>query len=343
MIEKNIYYNLNNALSYNALFNFIVGNRGAGKTYSAKSHVIRRFIKNKEQFVYVRRFKQETRSVKKDSRFYGDLQGFDDHKFKISGDKFLVDDEVAGFFLTLSTAKIEKSTSFPNVKWIIFDEFILDKGFHYYMPDEVTAFLEFYETIARLRDVKVIFLSNAITINNPYFLYFGIDSPYQKSIDLYYNDGKGNFTKKNVFKTGSPDILVEFYSNENFSEVKKSTRFGKLLAGTIYSDYAIDNEMLRDNTYFVKRKTKTTYQYTLLINGVKVGVWYDTSEVNFYLSNDIIENSFQFTFDKDLHSEGYQLLTKSDYVYKQLIKAFNNSSLFFENNKIKGLFYSIIK
>ena len=28
-----IYYNLNNALSYNALFNFIVGNRGGGKTY----------------------------------------------------------------------------------------------------------------------------------------------------------------------------------------------------------------------------------------------------------------------------------------------------------------------
>ena len=58
-IDKNIYYNFNRLMSYNGLFNFVLSPRGNGKSYGAKERVIKNFIKNKEQFIYVRRYKTE--------------------------------------------------------------------------------------------------------------------------------------------------------------------------------------------------------------------------------------------------------------------------------------------
>ena len=54
-----MYYNYNKIRSYNALFNFIIANRGGGKSYGAKEMVIKNFLKRCEQFVYVRRYKAE--------------------------------------------------------------------------------------------------------------------------------------------------------------------------------------------------------------------------------------------------------------------------------------------
>ena len=41
----NIYYNYDKILSYNALLNFIIGERGVGKSYGAKLYVAKNFIK----------------------------------------------------------------------------------------------------------------------------------------------------------------------------------------------------------------------------------------------------------------------------------------------------------
>ena len=54
-----MYYNIDSALSYNALFTMIMGGRGIGKTYSAKKRAIKNFLAKGEQFVYLRRYKTE--------------------------------------------------------------------------------------------------------------------------------------------------------------------------------------------------------------------------------------------------------------------------------------------
>ena len=53
------YYNIDDTLSRDRLFNFVVGPRGVGKTYSAKNRVIKNFINKGEQFVYIRRYDTE--------------------------------------------------------------------------------------------------------------------------------------------------------------------------------------------------------------------------------------------------------------------------------------------
>lgn len=264
----NEFYDINKTLSYNCLFNFIVGNRGGGKTYGFKKWAIRSFLKSGKEFVYVRRYKQEFKKIK---TFFEDIQHeFPEHTFKVEKGQFFIDGQRAGFYMPLSTAKIEKSVSFPTVDKICFDEFILDKGVYHYLPDEVTGFLEMYETIARMRDVTVFFLSNAITITNPYFLYFDLSIPYGKT----------------VCRNG--DMLVELVQKDEFIQRKSQTRFGQMIKETPYGDYAINNKFLRDNKNFIQKKTPHSEFYFIFTYEEKdYGVWIDYKAGVITVSEDI--------------------------------------------------------
>ena len=57
-----MYYNYNKILTYNALLNFLIGERGVGKTYGAVKFVTKQFIKKNEQFAYIRRYKSDLKS-----------------------------------------------------------------------------------------------------------------------------------------------------------------------------------------------------------------------------------------------------------------------------------------
>ena len=164
-----MYYSRNDLLSYNALFNFVVGERGTGKTYQFKDWAISDFIKNKNQFVYVRRYKTEFKDI---GNFFDDMiKKYPEHEFSVAHGKFYIDKEIAGFYIPLSTSITKKSVAYPNVNKIGFDEFILEKSTLHYLPNEVNAFLGLYETIARDRNnVRVMFMANSVTLINPYFL-----------------------------------------------------------------------------------------------------------------------------------------------------------------------------
>ena len=58
-MDKSFYYNYDRIISYNALLNILIGERGVGKTYGASKLVVKDFIKKKRQFIYLRRYKTE--------------------------------------------------------------------------------------------------------------------------------------------------------------------------------------------------------------------------------------------------------------------------------------------
>ena len=332
---SNIYYDITSTLTYNALYYFIVGERGVGKTYSAKKFAIRRFLKTGEQFVYLRRYKTElSESVgdEKDAKFFKKIKAeFPDHKFKVSGDKLYIDNKICGYALSLSTALILKSAEFDKVKTIIFDEFIIDGGSSYhYFRNEVEQFLEFYESIARLRDVRVLFLANAISITNPYFTYFDITLPY------------GNKNIK-TFKNGL--ILIEYIKNLAYREVKKASKFGQIIEGTKYSEYAIDNKFLRDNKSFVKKKTpKSKFFFTLIYNNDYYGIWRDFDEESIFITKDYDPKCpIIFSFTPEDHNER-SILTKfnSSSFLSSIVEGYRLGHLFFENQQVKNIFSELI-
>ena len=79
------YYSFDKLLSYNAVFNFVVGARGYGKTYGAKKIVIRNYLRDRSQFVYLRRYQEE---IKGKFSFFSDIaQEFPDVAFRINGNE----------------------------------------------------------------------------------------------------------------------------------------------------------------------------------------------------------------------------------------------------------------
>ena len=338
-----VYYDGYQTLTYNALFNFIIGNRGSGKTFFGKRWAINDFLKNGNEFVYLRRYVKELNKIK---TFFNDVSEFYPNvKFEVKGRKFFINDKYAGEAMPLSTSKIEKSTSFPKVNKILFDEFIIDKGVYRYLTNEIDYFLEFYETIARTREVKVFFLANAITQTNPYFLYFGIELPYNKTRQTFYNDGKGNYTKKRQGR--DPDILIELVANDEFIKMKEKTRFGKLIAGTDYFDYAVKNTFLRDsNEFIVKKQGTAKYRFLIVYKGQNLGVWIDTVNGYYLLSNSIDpSNKIMYSFTTDDHKTNTMLAKSINKLplLRNLFDAFKNGFLRFESMDVKNLFYDLLR
>jgi hypothetical protein len=322
-----MWYDLNKTLSYNCLFNFIVGNRGSGKTYNAKKWVIRGFLKNGSQFVYVRRYKEE---LKNNDKFFDDIRDeFPDVEFEVRGFLYLINGQVAGTAIPLSTSRKEKSTPYPVVDKVIFDEFIIEKGVYHYLSSEVICFLELYETIARTRNnVKVFFLSNALTITNPYFIYFNLSLPYGKNV---------------ICKN---DMLLQLVQDEEFIAAKKKTRFGKIISDTDYARYSIDNKFLLDNTKFIKRKTPTArYYFTIHYMDVPYGIYIDYVEGLMFVSTDV-DMSCRISYSLTMadHSPNTMLLkgTKTA-LFQKFIDEFKASHVRFENVQIKNMILEVIK
>jgi hypothetical protein len=315
-----MYYSFHDLLSYNCLFNFIVGNRGAGKTYGAKKLAIKKFLKDGSQFIYLRRYKTEFDDFK---NFFADIQHeFPDHTLETKGKSILIDGQLAGYGISLSTALTKKSVSYHLVKTIIFDEFVIDSKIIRYLSNEVGTFLEFYETVARMRDdVRVLFLSNAVSIVNPYFLYWNMKPKAGK-----------RFTKFG-------HMMVEFVKNEEFINAKYKTKFGQIIQGTKYGNYAVENVFLKDNDNFVESKPgNSKFQFSIEYGGHKYGFW-TTKDGLIYASSDI-DPSFKLEYVVGIENHKPSMILVTSLNRHKWMKishtAFENGYMRFENMQIKN-------
>lgn len=326
-IDKSLYYNPNALLSFNRVMNFVIGQRGLGKSYAWKVHPIKRFIKHKEQFIYVRRYKTELKNFDK---YFDDVrQEFPDHKLEVKGKCLYVDGELMGWAIPLSAWQSMKSTAFPYVCNIVFDEFIREKDIVGYLPNEVEAFLNLCHTVFRSRDnVRAICLSNSVTIVNPYFLYFNLVPDINKRFNKF------------------DDCVVEIPPSYDFAEQQRQTKFGKLVDGTNYGDMALDNVFVGDSdTFLEKRSKESRYGFTLVYNGINFGVWYDNHLNLMYVSGTHDPNSsnrFALTLD-DVDEKTSIVRSKNDnYYIGKFVKAFRHGVLRFENQTMRNLGYEML-
>ena len=327
-----MYYNYNKIRSYNALFNFIISNRGGGKSYGAKEMVIKNFLKRGEQFVYVRRYKAEIKEIQK--TLFSDIQErFPNTDFKIDGSTVYINNKPAGYLIPLSVSQKFKSSSYPLVTTIVFDEFIVDKGHIHYLTNEVEVFLDLFETIARSRNnVKAFFLANNVTIVNPYFVYF--------------NCIPKNGERFTIAKNGQ--IVVEMFTDSTFIEMKKKTNFGQLIDGTRYGDYAIENKSLRDSdTFVVKEKPKDLYfLYSIQFNGEEKGIYMSKSDGIVYCSKNFDKTSKnRFTLQKDDHSLNYIMYNKmlNTMYFQEVMKYFRMGYMRFDSIETKTFIYEVFE
>lgn len=328
------FYSPKKVLSYNALFNFVLGARGFGKTYGFKKYCLLKCIAEKRKFIYLRRYKTEINSKKMQS-FFNDINYEFDNKLKCDKNIFYYNNEQIGMALPLSTYISNKSIVLNEYDFIIFDEFIIDKGNYHYLSKEVETFLEFYFTVARFdnkghfRDVKVFFLANALSQVNPYFTYFNITIP-------------DNFTG---IKRINSQIVLEMCESDLYFEEMKKTKAYKLIEGTQYEEYAFENDFLRDNYEFIEKKSKNAkYWFSMCYDNNNLGVWIDYTQGLIYVSKQVDTKYYiNYTFTVNDHKPNALLINscRNDEQIKRFRFAFENGLVRFDSLQTKYLCYNI--
>ena len=181
-----------------------------------------------------------------------------------------------------------------------------------------------------MRDIKVFMLANAVTEVNPYFMFFDLALPYNNDIKL--------------FKDGM--ILLQYLQNEAYIKAKKQTKFGKLVAGTEYEDYAIDNKFTDDNRVFIEKKSgQSKFSFSFIYKDIRLGVWIDYDNGKMFVSNDYIDNGFVFATTTADHSPNTLLysIAKKYNCWNSFIENYKLGNVYFESVKIKNICKDVIK
>lgn len=206
------FYRLDAILEKKCQYNIIIGERSNGKSYAVLERFIRKWWDNGEQSAYIRRWKEDYRGKRGSQLFAGHTEnGFiseltdgewDSVKY-YSGkwflakrdeelDRLITQDEPFCYAFALSDMEHDKSTSYPLVTNIAFDEFLTRQ---YYLPDEFVTFMNVLSTIIRHRDnVTIFMMANTVNKYAPYFKEMGLrhvaDMEMGK-IDIYsYGESK---------------------------------------------------------------------------------------------------------------------------------------------------------
>ncbi len=325
---KEIWYDKTPLLSRNGLFNFVLGARGTGKTFAYKKWA----IKSDKQTVWVRRYQEDIDDLQ--SKFLGDLyqEGVispDDDIYIKNGILYIGGIEKI-FFVSLSTSARKKSQSYGGVDKIIYDEVFEGIGNRRYLANEVDLLLELYETVNRLRidgrrDCRVFLLSNKTSFVNPYFTYWNI-LPFSERFK--------------TFKNGL--IVVENYENQEFVRLKKQSKFGQLVEGTKYGDYAIDNIVWLDDSAFLGDKPEDAQRCicNIRFGETRFGVWEGGSVLYFGTETNPDRITFTTMFEA---SDNEYSLSPNRQPLKSIKEIFLTGRVLFKNNVIKNAVFTIIQ
>lgn len=320
------------------LFNFFVGSRGDGKTTGSRNYGIDEYIKAKDrgeryEIAYVRRYKEERKISA--SKLFADIGKFNyGMTFKTKGLDTFIDDDHFCHCYALSVDSRIKGAASPDLRLIIFDEFLVDPKKSRYLPDEVNTFLGLYDTLARPTDptrkpVTVLFLANSFSVNNPYFNFFHINFP------------KG----KNTFMT--KEIYAEIIQNHEFEDHARNTRFGQLIAGTDYARHSIGNEfVLDDNSFIYPHFDKGQFLFTVKLKGIVYGCWVNWRNGTLYISTKYDPScQCNYVFTRDDYSPN--LLTakrfKETFHGKLTRDCYNAGAVYYESLKVKSAFMEIAR
>ena len=328
-MENNIWYSSQQLLSHQRLYNIICGVRGHGKTYDTSKLAIDTALKTKKiSFIVLCRYKEDIKEIK-DSWWTVVENLYPDWKFCAIGKTIYAYNDLQRFaigeYVAISEYKRAKRVPRPYVKYIIFDEFLNEDND--YLDREVDKFLSICDSIIRNRnDVKVLLISNTITVINPYFAFFN-----------FTNFGK-RFTK------GLHNSIMENTDSEKFQEYRKTTEFGKSIVGTGYGDYAISGQfMLDDMTNVIKNPKGTyTYLYNIMLHGQNISVYVVNNLLFLAKCKDYTRRMYTPYVD-DAKCYGALYCDKNFKVFREIQRHFIKNEIMYEELKIKNATIELVK
>lgn len=272
--------NWNYILSQDASFISVVGARGVGKTYG----IFKKLIEEGKKFIYLRRLKSQLDQC---SRLEGnpfkkinDDLGMDIKPFPSGGIVSFRKSDKAGDLVAvgvaLSVVANVRGIDFSDYDYIVFDEFIASIG-ERPIKNEFTAFLNFYETVNRNRElhgqkaVKCIMLGNANTLINPYFSSWHFMKTAVRMIA----------GKQMVWRSADNTRIVFLLLDSPISKKKKETALYQN-ADQDFIQMALDNSFRTDETNI---RSEPLAEYIHMVSVGELGIYKHKSERKYYVSS----------------------------------------------------------
>lgn len=250
-MEKITYYSLDKINRKKTQYKVIFGKRSNGKTFAVLDRILKLYFDKGIESAYIRRNREDmigkngqtlfnnhvqaglvekySKGVWTDIYYYGKRWYFCRYEKDSKGNSQRITDEKPfcyGFIL--SSQEHDKSTSYPNVRLICFDEFLSRTN---YLPDEFILFMNTISTIARLRtDIEIYMLGNTVNKYCPYFAEMGLTGVKKMepgTIDVYKYGDSGlrvavEYTEPTTGSTGKGNVLFAF-DNPKLQMITKGT------------------------------------------------------------------------------------------------------------------------
>lgn len=260
----------------------IVGARGTGKTYGC----FKWLIQHRQKFIYLRRLKSQLDECKKEAgspfkKLNADLC-IDIKPFASGGTVSFNYSErggdIAAVGVALSVVANIRGVDYSDYNYIVFDEFISSDG-ERPIKNEFAAFLNFYETVNRNRElegkpaVKCIMLGNANRIANPYFTGW-------HCMRRVLNMIRG---KQYVWRSDDHTRMIILLLESPISQKKQAT----VLYQNANSDFvtmALDNAFRTDETMI---KSEPLKEFNHLVSVGEIGIYEHKSERRWYVSSTV--------------------------------------------------------
>lgn len=237
------YVNIRGILSEKLPFNFVIGGRATGKTYTTLETV----IEDEIPFMYMRRTQSQADLInKKEFSPFKSLnrdKGWNIVTEQISkyNAGFYIDESDGGlpigYTCALSTVSNIRGFDAQDVKLLIYDEFIPERH-ERPIKNEGAAFLNAYETINRNRELsgkeplQVICLANANDLSNALFIELGL---VRKAEQMKRKGQEISIDRKR-------GIGIFMLSESPISDLKRNTALYRLTAGSEFERMSIDND-----------------------------------------------------------------------------------------------------
>ena len=250
LYDDNGYFDVENVIKAGLPYNFVIGGRGTGKTFSSLKYV----IEHNKKFVFLRRTQSQVDLIGKQEfspfkpiadYLHMDIVSVPLSKYNAGFYKAIPNDEgkltplgeCLGYAMALSTISNLRGFSAEDVELMIFDEFIPERH-ERPIKEEAAAFFNAYETINRNRELsgrkplQVLCLANSNDAGNPIFTELGLIGKVEymkkkgQSVSMDYNRGYGIF----------------MLDASRISKAKRETALYKLTSGSDFEQMALDNE-----------------------------------------------------------------------------------------------------
>ena len=379
---NNSYYNIKKLLEKKAVYNIIIGQRGNGKTYQVLKYGLEQYLETRNktiesedgqilpdysQMAIIRRYADNFKGKRAQTMFdnlvsTGVVDKLTDGLFeniiyksgcwylasKDENDKWILDEHPFCYSFALTQVESDKSSSYPHIKTVLFDEFISRNG---YLPDEFSLFQNTLSTIIRdKKDVTVFMCGN--TVNKYGCIYFSemklthIKQQKIGTIDVYRTDRKLPSNFKTLIAVEYCDIAKAtsksaFYFDWDSKTVQMITKgYWELALYAVlpfkYSD--LYGHMLHRFfiVYHDEMLTAELYNYK---NSLFIYIQRKTSELH-------IEND-KICFSLDVHPE-INFFTKILHpernipLLKIIAQCFINNKVFYQNDEIGEICRSYI-